>query len=354
MVVSSAGRTTSEGRSGVVRAKEGTRRIVSAPTALASALSDHYRLDRDTTPIKETVMKANLSVAALLLLCIGCAPQPSDQPVAAEQQSVQYGSNEQAGAYADVNGIRVYYEIYGEGEPLLLLHGNSGSIGNFLYQIPELSKHFKVIAVDSRAQGRSTDSDQEITYALMASDMSELIDKLNLGSVHVVGWSDGGNIGLELAFAHPEKVKKLVTFGANYTHENWMAPPDSIVMDANDPRLLKATPFLKRYVEERGKLSESVSKKLADLMENYPNLTEEQLRQISVPVLIVAGDHDVINPAQTMALFANLPHSQLFIVPGASHFVPIEQPELVNGEVVRFLSTPYRPISAYYWLSFFQ
>ena len=148
-----------------------------------------------------------------------------------KENQIDFGSNPAAGKYIDVNDIKVYYEIYGEGEPLLLLHGNSGSIENFIYQIPELSKHFKVIAVDSRAQGRTSDSDQEITYALMASDMSELIDKLNLGKVNVVGWSDGGNIGLELAFAHPEKVLKVVAFGANYTYENWMAPPDSVVMD---------------------------------------------------------------------------------------------------------------------------
>jgi pimeloyl-ACP methyl ester carboxylesterase len=299
-------------------------------------------------------MKANIFVAALLLICIGCAPQQRDQPVADEPQSVQYGSNEEAGASVDVNDIRVYYEIYGEGEPLLLLHGNGGAIWTFGQQIPDLSEHFRVIAVDSRAQGKSTDSEQEITYALMASDMSELIDKLDLGSVHVVGWSDGGNIGLELALAHPEKVKKLVAIGANYTHEDYMAPPDSVVMDANDPRLLKTTPVLRKYVEEMGKLAPSVSKKLADLIENYPNLMEEQLRQIDVPVLVVAGDHDAINMDQTMALFLNLPHSQLFIVPGASHFVPVEQPELVNNEVVRFLSTPYGDISRYYFMSYFQ
>jgi pimeloyl-ACP methyl ester carboxylesterase len=117
---------------------------------------------------------------------------------------------------------------------------------------------------------------------------------------------------------------------------------------------LKTTPVLRKYVEEMGKLAPSVSKKLADLIENYPNLMEEQLRQIDVPVLVVAGDHDAINMDQTMALFLNLPHSQLFIVPGASHFVPVEQPELVNNEVVRFLSTPYGDISRYYFMSYFQ
>lgn len=181
-------------------------------------------------------MKTRISFVTVLLLFTATA-----------ECQISYGSNKQVGKYTDVNDIKVYYEVYGAGVPLLLLHGNGGSIQNFEYQIPELSKHFKVIAVDSRAQGKSTDSDQEITYALMASDMSALIDKLKLGSVYVVGWSDGGNVGLELAFAHPQQVKKLVTFGANYTHENFEAPPDNITMDPNDPRLLRTSQLLKKY-----------------------------------------------------------------------------------------------------------
>jgi pimeloyl-ACP methyl ester carboxylesterase len=269
---------------------------------------------------------------------------------AAECQ-INYGSNNRVGKYAEVNDIKVYYEIYGAGEPLLLLHGNSGSIANFAFQIPEFSKHFKVIAVDSRAQGKSTDSDKEITYALMASDMSALIDKLNLGSVDVVGWSDGGNVGLELALAHPQQVKKLVTFGANYTHVNFLAVPDNVAMEPNDPRLLQVAPVLKNYQEGKKKLSPLVRRKLSDLVEKYPNLTVEQLGQIKVPVLVVAGDRDAINLNQTITMFTSLPHSQLFIVPGASHLELAEQPELVNSEVIKFLSTPYRDLNRYYWTS---
>jgi pimeloyl-ACP methyl ester carboxylesterase len=267
---------------------------------------------------------------------------------------VNYGSNEQVGKYADVNDIKVYYEIYGTGEPLLLLHGQGGAIENLVYQIPELSKRFKVIAVDSRAQGKSTDSDKEITYALMASDMSALMDKLNLGSVYVVGWSDGGIVGLELASAHPQKVKKLVTIGANYTHENAMAPPDNVAMEPSDPRVLKARPLLLKYKEGRDKLSPVVRKKLSDLGEKYPNFTVEQLKQIKVPVLVIAGDRDLINLDKTTSLFASLQHSQLFIVPGASHLVPIEQPELINSEVTKFLSTPFHDLDRYYFMSFVQ
>lgn len=288
-------------------------------------------------------MKTRISFVTILLLLLFTT---------AAVCQINYGSNALVGKYANVNDIKVYYEVYGAGEPLLLLHGNGGSIQNFVYQIPELSKRFKVIAVDSRAQGKSTDSDQEITYALMASDMSALIDRLNLGSVDVVGWSDGGNIGLELASARPQQVKKLVTFGANYTHENYAAPPDNVTMDANDPRLLKTTPVMEEYKKGMDKLSPVVKEKLADLMEKYPNLTVEQLKQIKAPVLVVVGDRDAINLDQTVSLFKSLPHSQLFIVPGASHLVPAEQPGLVNSEVIKFLSTPYRDLDRYYWMKF--
>jgi pimeloyl-ACP methyl ester carboxylesterase len=271
-----------------------------------------------------------------------------------EMALVDYGSNDKVGKYIDVNGIKIYYEIYGEGEPLLLLHGNSGSIKTMEFQIPELSKHFKVIAVDSRAQGKSTDSTREITYALMASDMSELIEKLKLGSVYVVGWSDGGNIGLELALNYPDKIKKLITFGANFTWQNFFATPDSVTMDPNDPLIVKVSPLLKKYKAGMDKISPEIKKKLATLVEKYPNITEEQLRQIKIPVMVVAGDHDLINIDHTVTLFKNLPHAQLFIVPGAAHTVVVEQPELINSEIIKFLNTPYRDIDSYYLLKFLQ
>ncbi|HLO90543.1 MAG: alpha/beta fold hydrolase [Chloroflexota bacterium] len=272
-----------------------------------------------------------------------------------KENKIDYGSNLAVGKYVVVNGIKIYYETYGEGEPLLLLHGNGGSIESFTYQIPELSKHFKVIAVDSRAQGRTTDNDQEISYALMASDMAGLIDKLNLGKVNVVGWSDGGNIGLELAFAHPEKVLKVVTCGANYTHENCLAPFDSVVMDPNDPLIQKIAKLKKRNSTSIQRLSPDtlrvplIRKKLESLMEKYPNFTPAQLKTINVPFLVVAGDHDLISFDQTMALYTNLPKSQLFIAPHASHLVLVENPDLFNGEVIRFLETPYTDIDRYYF-----
>ena len=291
-------------------------------------------------------------VLASVVILVSCNTQ--------QEVKIEYGSNPAAGNYIDVNGIKIYYEIYGEGEPLLLLHGNGGSIENFMHQIPELSKHFKVIAVDSRAQGRTTDSDSEITYALMASDMSELIDKLGLGKVNVVGWSDGGNIGLEMAYAYPEQLLKVVALGANYTNENFMAPADSAVMDPDDPILQNVREMMKKGASSGSRLSPDttripiIRRKLEELVMKYPNFTPDQLKTINIPFLIVAGDHDIINPDQTMALFNNLPMADLFIVPHASHLVPIESPELINSEIIRFLKTPYRDIDRYYFFKMLQ
>jgi pimeloyl-ACP methyl ester carboxylesterase len=190
----------------------------------------------------------------------------------------------------------------------------------------------------------------------MASDMSELIDKLNLGKVNVVGWSDGGNIGLELAFAHPEKVLKVITFGANYSNENFLAAPDSITMDANDPLTVRTSTLVKRFGTAFERLSPDqeripvIKKKLETLMQNYPNFTLDQIKAIKVPFMVVAGDHDLINIDQTINLFKNLPHAELFIVPGASHIALLEYPELINGEIIRFLKTPYRDMDNYYFL----
>ena len=120
------------------------------------------------------------------------------------------------GHYADINGIRIYYETYGTGRPVLVLHGGTGFIESVHYQISALAASRFVIAPDSRAHGRSSDSNQPLSYDLMANDMLKLLDKLNIAETDVVGWSDGGIIGLDLAMQHPERVRRLVVFGANY------------------------------------------------------------------------------------------------------------------------------------------
>ena len=133
----------------------------------------------------------------------------------AQKTSVPYGANETVGKYYNIRGIKMYCEIYGDGKPLLLIHGNNGSIKNFEHNIPYFAARYKVIAVDSRAQGNSKDSGESLTFERMADDDAALLDALKIDSAYVIGWSDGGINALLLAMRHPEKVIKLAATGAN-------------------------------------------------------------------------------------------------------------------------------------------
>lgn len=124
------------------------------------------------------------------------------------------GSNTEIGKYIAIDKSKIYYEIYGQGTPLLLLHGGLGSIENFKKCIPELASHFKVIALDSPGHGRSSQTDS-LSYEFLSDKISIFIDSLQLDSLYVMGWSDGGVIGLILASDRPDKVKKLIAVGAN-------------------------------------------------------------------------------------------------------------------------------------------
>lgn len=141
-------------------------------------------------------------------------------------QSTSYGNNKEAGKYYDVRGFKMYCETYGQGQPVLIIHGNGGSIANFYLNIPYFSKKYKVIVADSRAQGRSADPGDSLTYEQMADDLAALLDQLHVDSAYVIGWSDGGINGLLLAMRHPEKVKKLAVTGANLQPDTTAVPQE--------------------------------------------------------------------------------------------------------------------------------
>src|SRR6186997_821717 len=135
-----------------------------------------------------------------------------------------YGKNKDVGKYYDIRGFKMYVEVYGQGKPLLFIHGNGGSINNFTKQIPYFAQSYKVIIADSRAQGKSVDPTDSISYEMMADDYAALLDAMKIDSAYVVGWSDGGINGLLMAIRHPEKVKKLAFTGANLVPDTTAVP----------------------------------------------------------------------------------------------------------------------------------
>lgn len=241
------------------------------------------------------------------------------------------------GRRAAVNGISIYYETYGHGQPVLLLHGATGFLETMHYFITGLAPAHFVIAVDSRAQGRSTDSDAPISYALMGDDMIKLLDTMDIRSTDVVGWSDGGIIGLDMAMKHPDRVRRLVAIGANYDVDG--IDPEHFHPNENQQPLPAVKQFYERVAPDPSHFP-IMFKKVRTMVRTQPHYTLAELSQIRCPTLIVAGQHDLILPEHTAKLASAIAGARKIIVPGASHFGPLEQPETYNEMVLKFLDAP--------------
>lgn len=261
----------------------------------------------------------------------------SDFEKQVSDSTVLYGHNKAVGKYYDIRGFKMYCEVYGQGQPLLIIHGNGGSINNFIYQIPYFSKKYKVIIADSRAQGKSADDGDSLSYEMMADDYSALLDAMKIDSANVIGWSDGGINALLLAIRHPEKVKKLASTGANLVPDTTAVPREIWDM---------VVPFYKTLKTKTNKTQQEKDQyKLLRLLVEQPHIPLTDLHKISCPSLIIGGDHDVIKPEHTMLIYQNIPKAYLWILPDSGHSTPIVYKDDFNNTVDRFFSTPYRTIT---------
>ncbi|MCE9651331.1 MAG: alpha/beta hydrolase [Parvibaculum sp.] len=247
-------------------------------------------------------------------------------------------SRSHGGQYADINGVRIYYETYGEGPPVLVLHGGTGFIETMHYQISALAKDHLVIAPDSRGHGRSSDGEGPLHYTQMADDMVKLMDLLKVDKADVVGWSDGGNIGLILAMQHPDRVGRVVTSGANFNVAGLSHPPE-LDADPDGENTAPARDFYKRLAPDPAHWP-VFYRKVLTMWSTEPNYTQADLAAIKAPVLVMAGEHDGIKRAHTDALAKAIPAGKEYIVMGASHFAPVEKPDVVNAEIAQFLTAP--------------
>lgn len=243
----------------------------------------------------------------------------------------QYGSNPAVGKTFLHDGVRLYYEVYGAGEPLLLIHGNGASIASFAAQIDYFRRRYKVIAMDSRDHGKSADSPGKLTYEKMADDQAALLDHLQSPPAYVLGWSDGGIEALLLGIRHPAKVKKIASMAANLDPKG--AYPEVIAMAKSQ---LDAIPLNVRQTAQ-GKRD----LKVGQLELDEQHIAPKSLEKITAPTLVLAGDHDLIIDEHTLQIYHHIPNSELCIFPNATHMIPFDDPALFNATVDRFFRTPF-------------
>ena len=239
---------------------------------------------------------------------------------------------------ASINGIRMYYETRGHGPVLVLLHGGNGNGSQFANQVRAFETRHRLVIPDMCAQGRTSDRPGPLSYHAMAEDVIALMDLLRVRHFDVMGWSDGGDTGLDLAIHHPDRIQHLVTFGANFSPTG-LNPPD---VAWNDTATASAfgdggRADWQRLSPEPDHWAEAMNKIIA-MWRTQPQFTPGQLGSIKANTLICAGEHDLIRRDHTEQLARTIPGARLWIVPGATHGAMLEKPRLVNPRVLEFLS----------------
>lgn len=264
-----------------------------------------------------------------------------NRPARAEEKWMQLGEVAAMPApmetgLAPVNGIGIRYYTYGQGTPLILLHGGLGNSEYWANQIPALAEQFKVVAMDSRGHGGSSRDERPYSYHLMATDVIALMDHLGIDKASIVGWSDGGIIGLDIAINQPERLDRLFAFGANYN-----------VGGLRDD--IEGSTVFNAYIEKCGadyaRLSqtpgeyEAFLNAIAEMWHTEPDYTPDQLRSISVPTLIADGEYDEgIRQEHTKEMAGLIPGAKLLVMPEVSHFAMWQDPAMFNAAVLDFLT----------------
>lgn len=236
---------------------------------------------------------------------------------------------------AEANGIKIHYAIYGDGSPVIFLHGGLANMDYWGNQVPAVAARHTVILMDSRGHGASTRDARPYGYDLMADDVAALMDALKIEKADIVGWSDGGIIGLDLELRHKDRVGKVFAFAAN-------------TVTSGVKEGVEKNPTFAAYIERAGheyaKLSATPKEydafvdQIGKMWADQPNWTDAQLKGIDNPTLIVDGDHDeAIKREHTEYIAATIPHAGLLILPNVSHLAFLQDPKLFNFAILHFL-----------------
>lgn len=249
-----------------------------------------------------------------------------------------------SGTYLDAGGVHTYYEIQGQGDPLVLLHGGFSTIETWGAQTAALAERYRVYLPERRGHGRTPDVPGPTGYEIMARDTIAFMDALGLRSAYVVGWSDGANVGLEMALLRPDLVRKLVFISA-FADQSGMAT-EMQAMSANlgpeslPPMLREAYDALSPDGPEHFPI---VFEKVAAVWKSEPRHSLTDLAGVSAPTLVMLADADVVSIEHAAAVQRAIPDAQLAVIPGTDHLLLFEKPEVVNRLIIDFLADEQAP-----------
>ncbi|MFG1813800.1 alpha/beta fold hydrolase [Kribbella sp. NPDC049174] len=249
------------------------------------------------------------------------------------------------GEYIDAGGVRTYCEVTGEGDAVVLIHGGATTGESWAAQVPALAARYQVFVPDRRGHGRSPDVDGPATMDGYAADLVEFMTALRLDSAHVIGWSDGGKVAVRMALSRPDLVRKLVMIGTELTRAGGTPANDRLM---TTPEGLEQLSAIARSDYER--LSPDgpehfgvVFAKWTRMWTSIPDIEPSELAHLPMPVLLMQGDDDCVRIEHNTAVARAIPDAQLAVIPGGSHAVPLEKPDLVNDLLLDFLTDPQTP-----------
>ncbi|MFI6681209.1 alpha/beta fold hydrolase [Kribbella sp. NPDC050470] len=249
------------------------------------------------------------------------------------------------GDYVDAGGLRTYYEVAGDGEPLVLIHGGATTGESWAAQVPALAERYRVFVPDRRGHGRTPDTEGPATMDGYAADLIAFMTALNLGTAHVVGWSDGGKVAVRMALSRPDLVRKLVMIGTELTRAGGTPANDRLMTTPEGLARLEgiAKADYERLSPDGPEHFGTVFAKWARMWASIPDIEPAELGHLPMPVLLMQGDDDCVRIEHNVDLARAIPDAQLAVIPGGSHAVPLEKPDLVNRLLLDFLADTQTP-----------
>jgi pimeloyl-ACP methyl ester carboxylesterase len=293
-----------------------------------------------------------LRVAIVVFILSSCQPQQKENQetsTASKDSLASQPAKPTESGYADVNGLKMYYEVYGTGKPIVLLHGSYMNIPlNWAHIIPLLAKDRKVIVAEMQGHGRTKDISRELSYEAMADDVSGLLKHLKTDSADILGYSMGGGIAFQVAVRHPEQLRRLVILSGTYTHDGWW-PDVEAMYSTFTADMFKGTPIQKQYDSlgnDPARFAEYVKKVISIDLKPYD--WSKDVKNIKAPIFMAIGDADGIRYEHALELFKakgggkmgdihGMPKSRLAIIPGTTHIGMMQRTNWLIPMITDFL-----------------